>query len=117
MFDSSAIQVLKGLEAVRRRPGNYSIEDVLNEAIDRAVNSLTDGYVSVSKKEKTFTCPWLKVVKMTVLDVSSEKKILSRSAVIDPESPLTITELLKASRRLARCPPTFQYSLSITQRI
>lgn len=107
MYDSSAIQVLKGLDAVRRRPGNDSIEDVLNEVIDRALNSFAGGYVSVSRKEKAFTCPWPRIVKMTDLDVSSEKKILSHSAVIDPESPLTITELLKASRRLARCPPTF----------
>ncbi|MEZ7217166.1 hypothetical protein ACBC55_22735 [Klebsiella spallanzanii] len=110
MYDSSAIQVLKGLDAVRKRPGIYFIEDALNEAIDRALNSLAGEYVNVSRKEKAFSCPWPQVVSMTDLDVASEKKILSYSAVIGPESPLTITELLKASRRLARCPPTFCYN-------
>lgn len=108
MYDSSAIQVLKGLDAVRRKPGNYFID--VNEAIDRALNSLAGEYVSVSRKEKAFVCPWPRVVNMTDLDVASEKKILSHSAVIGQESPLTITELLKASRRLARCPPIFCHS-------
>lgn len=107
MYDSSAIQVLKGLEAVRRRPGYYFIEDVLNEAIDRALYSFGSGYVTVAKKEKAFIYPRPLVVKMADLDVYSEKKILCHSAVIGQESPLTITELLKASRRLARCPPAF----------
>ncbi|HGU9883383.1 hypothetical protein [Citrobacter freundii] len=107
MYDSSAIQVLKGLEAVRKRPGYYFIEDVLDEAIDRALYSFGTEYVTVTKKEKAFIYPRPLVVKMADLDVFSEKKILCHSAVIGQESPLTITELLKASRRLARCPPTF----------
>lgn len=107
MYDSSAIQVLKGFDAVRRKRINFFIEDILNEVVDRGLNSFAGEYVNVSRKEKAFTSSWSRVVTMKYLDACSEKMILSYSTVIGSESPLTITELLKASRRLARCPPFF----------
>ena len=106
MYDSSSMMVLRNLEVDRIRQINYLVEEILNEVMNSVLHSFRDEYVSVTKKEKTFNFPRTRDVKMENLDFFSEKKILCHSAVIGQESPLMITELLKTSRRLARCPPT-----------